>query len=305
MAAPGSLNTAAILQLCKQDSSFYFELPVPGELTEAIKMRLQSSKNKSIVVVNNIADAQYVLYGTIDENGKPAYGLRRTQTSARDSLESMPVQTKGFVLEDGSNQAAMSVSENLYEYAMRLSKIRGWIQLIGPKEGESNFPFHLEMKNKTTGSTITNNEYRVGEQVAFHLVANDGYTGANKVKRFVYVFIIDKDGNMTLAYPDADAGNVGNQFPKFENFNLVKDVFLFEGTVSEPVGTDNYFLLASDEPITNYAMVFNQEGVRSAARGDGSPLGDLLNIGNEGGTRGFNKSVSNWNLIKLSVKSRY
>ncbi|MBL0307148.1 MAG: caspase family protein [Chitinophagaceae bacterium] len=305
VAAPGSLNTAAILQLCKQDSSFYFELPVPGELTEAIKMRLQSSKNKSIVVVNNIADAQYVLYGTIDENGKPAYGLRRTQTSARDSLESMPVQTKGFVLEDGSNQAAMSVSDNLYEYAMRLSKIRGWIQLIGPKEGESNFPFHLEMKNKTTGSTITNNEYRVGEQVAFHLVANDGFTGANKVKRFVYVFIIDKDGNMTLAYPDADAGNVGNQFPKFENFNLVKDVFLFEGTVSEPVGTDNYFLLASDEPITNYAMVFNQEGVRSAARGDGSPLGDLLNIGNEGGTRGFNKSVSNWNLIKLSVKSRY
>lgn len=199
---------------------------------------------------------------------------------------------------------ATSVSDSLYEYAMRLSKIRGWVQLTGPKEGETNFPFHLEMRNKETGQLVTNNEYKVGEQIAFHLVANDGYTGANKVKRFVYVFIIDKAGNMILAYPEADAGNVGNQFPKFENFNIVKDVFLFEGTVSEPVGTDNYFLLASDEPITNYAMVFNQEGVR-AAGGEESPLGNLLNMGNEDGTRSLKKTVSNWNLIKLSVKSHY
>jgi len=301
---PSSLTSAALIQLSKQDSSFYFELPASTELAAAVAERLQSVKNKSIVIVNNITDAHYTLYGTIDENGKPAYGLRRAQTSARDSLESMPVQTKSFPLNNNSPEMATDVSDSLYEYAMRLSKIRGWVQLTGPKEGESNFPFHLEMKNKETDNQITDNKYKIGEKVAFHLVANEGYTGANKVKRFIYVFLIDKAGNMILAYPDADAGNVGNQFPKFENFNLVKDVFLFEGTVSEPVGTDNYFLLASDEPITNYAMVFNQEGVR-AAGGEESPLGNLLNMGNEGGTRSLKKTVSNWNLIRLSVKSHY
>jgi len=301
---PSSITAPSLLQLGKQDSSFYFELPVSNELAAAVAERLQSVKNKSIVIVSNIADAHYALYGTIDEKGNPAYGLRRAQTSARDSLESMPVQTKSFPLDNNSPEMATSVSDSLYEYAMRLSKIRGWVQLTGPKEGETNFPFHLEMRNKETGQLVTNNEYKVGEQIAFHLVANDGYTGANKVKRFVYVFIIDKAGNMILAYPEADAGNVGNQFPKFENFNIVKDVFLFEGTVSEPVGTDNYFLLASDEPITNYAMVFNQEGVR-AAGGEESPLGNLLNMGNEDGTRSLKKTVSNWNLIKLSVKSHY
>ena len=216
----------------------------------------------------------------------------------------MPVQTKSFTL-DNSKEAGTDVADKLYEYAMRLSKIRGWQQLTGPKEGDKTFPFQLEVVDKSVNKTITNSEYKIGDKVAFNLVAEKGYTGANKVKRYVYVFLIDKDGNMVLCYPDAEAGNVANQFPKFENYNLVKNVFLFEGDVSEPVGTDNYYLLASDEPISNYAMVFNQEGVRSAAKGVGSPLGNLLNMGNTGGTRGFNKSVSNWNIIRLSVKSKY
>ncbi|OSZ80602.1 hypothetical protein CAP36_04950 [Chitinophagaceae bacterium IBVUCB2] len=300
--APSTITAANLLQLGKQDSSFYFELPPSKALADAVKGKLRT--NRSIMIVDNSSDAHYVLYGTIDENGKPAYGFRRAQTSSRDSLESMPVQTKSFVLEDGGNEAGTSVADNLYEYAMRLSKIRGWVQLSGPKDGESNFPFHLELVNKGTGAVINNQEYKVGENVAFNLVANEGYTGANRVKRFVYVFLIDKDGNMTLVYPGESDGNVGNQFPKYENFNLVKKVFLFEGEVSEPIGTDNYYVLAADEAIPNYAMVFNQEGVRSA-RGVESPLGDLLNMGNEGGTRSFKKSVSNWNLIKMPVKSKY
>ncbi len=290
-------------QLCKQDSSFYFELPPSINLVSSMKEKLKL--NKSIVIVNSPSDAHYVLYGTINEEGKPAYGFRRAQTSARDSLESMPVQTKSFGLEDGSNLAGSSIADSLYEYAMRLSKIRGWMQLTGPKEGDSNFPFHLELVNTTENKLVTTGEYKVGDKVAFHLVANPGYTGASRVKRYVYVFMIDKQGNMLLGYPDAESGNVDNQFPKIDNNHiLVKDVRLFEGEVSEPVGTDNYFLLASDEPIPNYAAVLNQEGVRGTPKGN-NPLGNLLNLGNDGGTRGFTKSVSNWNLIRLSVKSSY
>ncbi len=300
--APSPLTAAAILKLCKQDSSFYFEMPPSRELADGIREKLKL--NKSMVLTNDAADAHYILYGTINEEGQPAYGLRRAQTSSRDSLESMPVQTKSFAL-DNSNTATASVADNLYEYAMRLSKIRGWQQLTGPKEGDKSFPFHLEIVNKATNIPIVSNEYRVGDKVAFNLVAEKGYTGANRTKRYVYVFLIDKDGNMVLCYPDADAGNVANQFPKFQDFALVNNVFLFEGDVSEPVGTDNYYLLASDEPITNYAMVFSQEGVRAAPRGVGSPLGDLLNLGNAEGTRGFNKSVANWNLIRLSMKSKH
>jgi hypothetical protein len=300
--APRLLTTAAILQLCKQDSSFYFELPASENLTNSIKEKLQF--NKSIVIVNNASEANYILYGTINEAGKPSYGFRRTQTAARDSLESMPVQTKSFTLDDGSTTAGSSIADSLYEYAMRLSKIRGWMQMTGPKEGDSNFPFHLEVVNIIEKKQITTGEYNVGDKVAFHLVANAGYMDAGRVKRYVYVFMIDKQGNMLLGYPDAESGNVNNQFPKINDYKVVNDVLLFEGEVSEPVGTDNYFLLASDEPIANYAAVLNQEGVRGAPK-DNNPLGNLLNLGNEEGTRSFKKSVSNWSLIKLSIKSRY
>lgn len=301
-AAPAVFTTATLTGLCPADSSFYFELPVSAELATSVKEKF--SQNKSIVFVNNPNDAHYILYGTIDEQGNPAYGLRRAQTSARDSLESMPVRTKTFSLENNVAASNAQVADKIYEYAMRLSKIRGWLQLAPPKEGSSNFPYHLELINKKTNTAITNHEYKVGDQVAFHLVANDGITVANDVKRYVYVFLIDKDGNMVLGYPDAESGNVNNQFPKIDNDReLVKDVLLFEGEVSEPIGTDNYFLLASDEQITNFATVFNQEGVRGAPSIN-NPLGNLLNMGNEGGTRGFKKSVANWNLLRLPVKSR-
>ncbi len=299
---PATITSASILQLSKQDSTLYFELPPSKDLAAAVKDKI--SQNKSMVIVNNISDANYVLFGTVNEDGKPSYGLRRAQTSSRDSLESMPMQTKIFPLENKMDLSNKSIADSLYEYAMRLSKIRGWLQLTPPKEGTNSFPYKLELINKETNTAITNQEYKIGDKIAFRLVADAAYVGANTPKRYIYLFLIDKNGNMILGYPGAEDGNVGNQFPKLDSKKeLVKDVFLFEGEVSEPVGTDNYFLLASDEQIPNYDAVFNQEGVRGTPKGN-NPLGNLLNLGNEGGTRGFTKSVANWNLIKLPVKSK-
>lgn len=301
--APSSITASSILQVAKTDSSFYFEIPPSAELSSAIKQKI--SQNKSIRIVNSQTDAHYILFGTIDDEGNLSYGLRRAQTSARDSLESMPVTTKTFSISANSSRANEDVADNIYEYAMRLSKIRGWLQLTPPKEGTNTFPYELTMIDLETKKPITTQEYRLGQKIAFHLVANENINSLGSIpKRYVYIFMIDKEGNMVLGYPDTESGNVNNQFPKLDNNReFVKDVYLFEGEVQEPVGTDNYFLLASDEPIPNFAAVFNQQGVRGTVPG-GNPLGNLLNMGNEGGTRGFGKSASTWNLIKLPVKSR-
>ncbi len=298
--APGKLTAESLLPLGKKDSTFYFEMPPSKELVAAIKQKIMT--NPSIVLTKSAADAHYVLYGTINDNNKPAFGLRRAQTASRDSLESMPVQTKNILLEDGA-QSATAIANDLYELTMRLSKIRGWQQLAGPKEGDEQFPFYLEIVNKATKQPIGAEGYRLGDKISFNLVAQEG-AGPVRVKRYIYVFVIDKDGNMVLGFPEAEDGNQTNQFPKYEAGGLVKRVTLFDGDVQEPIGTDNYYILASDEPISNYAMLFNQEGVRAGARGSNNPLGNLLNMGNEEGTRGFGKSVSNWSLIRLSVKAR-
>jgi hypothetical protein len=299
-AAAPKLTTESILQSSKKDSSFYFEMPPSKELADAIKQRIMA--NPSIVLTKTAADAHYVLFGTINADNKPAFGLRRAQTSSRDSLESMPVQTKTFLLEEGA-KSTQAVTESLYDLTMRLSKIRGWQQLVGPKEGDEQFPFYLEVVNKKNNLPVGPEGYKLGDKITFNLKVKDEYTGYIRVKRYIYVFVIDKDGSMLLGFPD-DGGNVTNQFPKYENNILVRSATLFDGEVQEPVGTDNYYVLASDEPIPNYVMLFNQEGVRAGIKGNPNPLGNLLNLGNAEGTRGFGKSVSNWSLMRLSVKAR-
>src|SRR5947207_2663079 len=138
-------SASGILQLCKQDSTLYFELPPSKELADAIREKLKSNGNISLV--NKESDANYILFGTISKEGKPSYGLRRTQTSARDSLASMPLQTENFVLENNNADSHTAIADKVYEYAMRLFKVRAWLQLTGPQKNKNDFPFHLELVN--------------------------------------------------------------------------------------------------------------------------------------------------------------
>jgi hypothetical protein len=83
----------------------------------------------------------------------------------------------------------------------------------------------------------------------------------------------------------------------------VKDVTLFSYSVTEPVGTDNFYLIACDEPIEDYAMIFNQPGVRNLeTRGQNNPLSNLLNMGNDNGGW-YVKSAPDWKLIHIAVKT--
>jgi len=52
--------------------------------------------------------------------------------------------------------------------------------------------------------------------MSMHLVATSEirkYTGTPK---YVYAFVIDKNGKMQLAYPDENDGNQSNRFPKYK-----------------------------------------------------------------------------------------
>ena len=73
----------------------------------------------------------------------------------------------------------------------------------------------------------------------------------------------------------------------------------------EPAGTDNYYLLATDEAIQNYNIVFDQKGVQS--RGDTGAFGELLNLGNSNLTRTANiiKTPANWVLQRIAVKTSH
>jgi hypothetical protein len=307
------VSLKGILAVTPKDSTIYFELPASKELADAIRQRL--TMNRNLVFTDNPDEAQYVLFGTLSQDGKPSYGLRRSQVSVNDTEGVMPIQTANFVVFNNDKQNYTNVADSLYEYAMRLFKVRGWLQMSGPGQDKAKFPFYLELVNDKTGKPVGPEGARIGESVSLHIKADSSvyapnFNPAAIPLKYVYVFAIDKLGKMSLIYPDKIGGNVGNKFPQVDNnLEMKKDVLLAELEVGEPVGTDNLFLLATDEQITTYAILFEQDGVRGVQmrdKGESNPLGDILNLGNEKtATRSYkSKTPANWSLYKLQVKTR-
>jgi hypothetical protein len=308
------VSLKGILAVTPKDSTIYFELPATKEMAEAIRQRL--SLNRNLAFTDDPDEAQYVLFGTLSQDGKPSYGLRRSQVSANDNSGVMPMQTANFVVFNNDKQNYSNVADSLYEYALRLFKVRGWLQMTGPGQDKAKFPFYLELVNDNSKKPVGPEGAKIGDAVSLHIKADSSvyapnFNPAAIPLKYVYVFAIDKLGKMTLIYPDKVGGNVGNKFPQMDKntLEITKDVLLAELEVGEPVGTDNLFLLATDEQITTYAILFEQDGVRGIGmrdKGESNPLGDILNIGNEKtATRSYKaKTPANWSLYKLQVRTR-
>ncbi|MBS1920638.1 MAG: caspase family protein [Bacteroidetes bacterium] len=301
------ITAASILKFCKKDSTLYVELPLSKENSTEYYNRLQ--KNKSLQLVESINNSNYTLFGRLGRNGFPAYGFRKTQVAAGDSLESMPVETDCFEISGNKETSNRNIADSLFEIALKLSKIKGWLNITGPDGTKKEFPYHLEMYNEDKKQTITDGHYHIGENVSLKMVVNEDYFKDLTMPKFVYIFAVDQSGTMQLYYPGED-GNVENKFPKFENNNIIKEVPIISYTIPAPSGTDNFFLLASDEPIPNASMILNQEGVYSgiASRGlrnESNPLSDLLDMGNAG-SRGVPKKLpATWSIQKFTFRCTY
>jgi hypothetical protein len=306
------MSLKGILALCPKDSTIYFELPPTKELADAIKQRL--TMNRNLVFTDNADDAQYVLFGTLSQDGKPSYGLRRLQVSVNDNEAVMPLMTANFPVLSNDLATYKNIADSLYEYAMRLFKVRGWLQMTGPSKEKANFPFHLEIVNANTGKVVGPEGSRIGDEVKLYIKADSSvyapsFNPASIPLKYIYVFAIDKLGRMALIYPDKVGGNLHNKFPQVDgNLDIKKEVLLETLEVGEPAGTDNIFLLATDEQITTYAILFEQDGVRGVQmrdKGEANPLGDILNLGNEKtATRSYkSKTPANWALYRLQVKT--
>ncbi|HEX7458670.1 MAG TPA: caspase family protein, partial [Ginsengibacter sp.] len=235
-----NITAQTILQYCKKDSTLYVELPFSKQ--NSIQFYNRLIENKSLQLVDTLNSAHYTLFGRLGIKGLPAYGLRKTEVAARDSLEAMPIETDCFEIAVGKPGNLKNVGDSLFDMALRLSKLRGWLNLAGPQITKKGFAYHLELFNEDKKQTILNGTYRIGDHISVKLVANTDYYADLNGAKYVYVFAVDQSGAMQLYYPGED-GNVDNKFPKFDNNNLIKEFTILTNTVPPPSGTDNYFLL--------------------------------------------------------------
>lgn len=297
------------LQKISANKSIFLNLPASKDLTE--KLKKVFSVNKSIVIVNSANEANYILYGTINSDGQPSYGLINAQASSKDSLASMPLQTRNYAVTDKTAENYDDIASNIYDLAKSLAKVKVWLNLASPVDDSNVFPFHMEFINNKTKQAVGSSMVKVGDAITLRLVADSNFLTLPSVpQKYVYIFTIDKYGEMQLAYPNPRAGSVENKYPS-DNTRTIYDMLSFK--IKEPVGIDNFYVLASDTPIPGYAVLFNQKGTRGA--GDKSPnpkshpLINLLSLGNEdsvGATRGVGfETPSTWNLLKGALQSTH
>ena len=283
----------------------YIELPPTHEVSNSLKQSFKSYRN--LKIVPDASQANYIVYGTIDSQNNPAYGLKRAEVFIKDSLESLPLITRSVTLTDNAESANNNIADSLFNFSLKLAKLRGWLTISAPKKA-SFFPYHLELRDKKTNKKIIDSiGDKVGDNLSLHLVASANYLSKPIPQKYIYVFSLDKSGTMTLLFPDAADGNQGNKFPVRDNAGTYPKEFeiIEELQIVEPVGTDSYFVLATETPLDNYAFLFQQEGVRGGEKSSGNPLEEVMKMGNPSARAATPITPANWNLVRLSVKTRH
>jgi hypothetical protein len=273
----------------------FVNLPPSQELQGRIALG-PTTENTAIEWVAR-SEADYHLIGRSTEDGV-SYAWSRPWTFDA-SGSTLPTVTDWVPI----GAAMDTAGSRLERLAVRLGRIRAWLELEGPPNpGQYNYRLAL----KRVGAEEYLEEGTVFDKEEYELAIQSGAPIKGEW-RYVYVFAIDRDGRSTLLYPQ-QAG-VQNRFPPEEDQQSPKSAYVLPASsfkVSTPFGTDTFILLASAEQLPD-PSVLEQEGVRTRGpTSRGTALQDLLaNVGAR--TRGFQKGDSApalWSLDRVTIESK-
>ncbi len=278
-----------------------FYLPVPIELQAGLGKYFLP--NTSYQLAANPLDAQYHVTGSVNKDGRTSFFLMNKASSAKDSLDALPNETDRQILKSISVEDVESVSYKLFEYAVRIGRVRGWLQVGGPSNND--FPYQLSVVRQD-GTVAGPEGLKLNENATLKLLPAPGFDPENAyVKpKYIYAFAIERTGRMVLLYPERGSGE---RFPAaIAGGGMEMERVIGNFDITEPVGTDNFFVLAVNEPIANPQQIFNQEGVYTPRNASLKGLLDpLINMGTRSVKLGRTETGNNWNLLRLSIRSSH
>lgn len=284
--------------------SVFLSLPPSTSLYQQISKSFEAYNN--IQIVKNPNESQYSLMGVLNDENDLEYALVKSQVTLQDTTESLPARTDFITYEaNGSNEKKLA--ETLSESAFKIAKIRDWLMLTEPK-GQGKFPFTLDFTYYESDRKVSSDKVRVGDtlSVFFQEDKSTGGWKSNFKKRYIYVFSIDSKGNTNLLFPSIESGNTENRFPVTNSDGIADSrTHLADFIITPPMGADNYFMLTSEQAISNLS-VFNQEGVLTrgpdtATKGEHNPLEDLLFTGSK--TRNLVITPVTWSIYKKVLRT--
>jgi Caspase domain len=286
----------------------FVHLPVPTELARELRLG-RETENSAVERTAGAEGAEYFLVGRLGAAGVE-YAWVRPGVGTEDELRSvLPLRSDWYAGEEASRTGSpglASLARQLEDKALRLAKIRAWLT-VEPPPGD-DFPYRLALRSAKTGASKTGGELLAGETFGVLLRARrEDLDGRRIVPRYVYVFTLDSFGKSTLLYPRSSQGGVENRLPLNagpdgtypEEIAIPPDPLL---RISQPFGTDTYFLLTTVEPIAT-PTVLEFEGVRLRGPRGHSLLEELLS--QRGSAMRGSELVTplTWSLERLSFRS--
>jgi len=267
----------ALRALARLRGSLFVQLPAPTALANAI------AGPAVLDVVARAEEADYVLAGRFVRNHVEYAWVR---PNAQRSTSSLPLRSAWLT-------ATFDVAHVLQHRALVLHKIAAWKFLESPAEGR--WPYRLVLRGD--GQVVDDGgNVAGGETYTLELRAVAPLRSV--ARRHVYVFTINQYGESTLLFPPS--GSVENHVPLDGAPSTIPLQSTFE--IAKPYGVDTYFLLTTDEPLTN-PWILEWEGVRSPPPATKTALERLLALTSAGerGTRVVTPAA--WSIERIAVES--
>ncbi|HYO76112.1 MAG TPA: caspase family protein [Thermoanaerobaculia bacterium] len=286
----GADATAAIAKI-PAGSSLFVQLPAPSSLigTMAVGPR---SEHEGVAPVGRAEEADYVLAGRFT-GGTLSYAWVRPSVRGTDRRKSgLPLRTQWMA-------ADTATATSFQNSVLQLRKIHAWHQLESP--AESRAPYRLALRRQRDDALVQS-EVTGETRYALALRTASAAPPPRAQQRYYYAFVIDSHGKGILLFPQF--GSVENRFPLSTAAPPPAEIALAPaGTfeVEPPYGVDTYFLLSTDEPLPNPAIL-DWDGVRGT-RQSASPLEELLLLTASGRRSVRVVTPATWSLERVVIES--
>ena len=328
-----TLTATAVLNLLKSggETRLFVSLPPSTEMAGKIKLG-PNTQNSAVGWTKSSKDADYLLVGRVNSN----LGTRTLEYAWL-----LPEATTGVARANDPDNASLrrtnvpvsplppitdwkSDPKELEGFALRLSKIAGWVKLDSPQGTGGRFAYQLVLKNSKNqplaGSNATLSE---GDIFSIYLVADESLLQAPIEQRHVYVLTIDQFGRSDLLYPNLR--NPDTQLPDLRASTIPKEIPLGQVKVCGPdpkksgcrnpgvLGAETYVMLTTTDPLSD-PSVLQGDGVRTpqeidaekqskGARGAESALTNLLTGIGSTARSGETVVPLNWSVQQVFLNS--
>jgi hypothetical protein len=200
-----------------------------------------------IVTVSDASIADYLLVSRSHGNRIEYAWIRPHMRDSDRSASGLPPRT-----------AWTSDSMQLRRDLVTLRRIHAWLSLPSPPDTPA--PYRLALRDERT-KQLVDEPVVVGRHVYSIVLRPLQSSPVPRIPRYYYVFMVDSHGNSHLLFPQT--GSVENRFPIGDPTSaeiLLGDPSAFR--ITRPFGVDTYFLLSTEEPLPNPAIL-EWDGVRA------------------------------------------